>query len=122
MAETLFMTMQGIDGMTRLGQFIHGLSGSRQDLEPTRTGHAFNRREVPNHPGLMAGSDVVPEYHPPTDTVLAIGQVVFYRGPPFATKDQLARYPIYAVRSRDGSWSAPGKLLGRPKRLVYLFE
>jgi len=107
MAETLFMTMQGIDGSDTFGP-VHSWSSVDQGStwsqpEPI---HAFNRREVPNHPGLMAGvCDVVPEYHPPTDTVLAIGQVVFYRGPRFATKDQLARYPIYAVRSRDGSWS-----------------
>ena len=101
------MTMQGIDGSDTFGP-VHSWSSVDQGRtwsqpEPI---HAFNRREVPNHPGLMAGvCDVVPEYHPPTDTVLAIGQVVFYRGPRFATKDQLARYPIYAVRSRDGSWS-----------------
>ena len=67
---------------------------------------ALNRIPVPGHDGLMAGvCDVVPEYHAPTDTVLALGQVVFYRGPKFSGNDQLARYPVYTVRRGDGTWS-----------------
>ena len=70
MAETIFMTMHVIDGSDTFGP-VHSWSSRDQGRtwsqpEPI---HAFNRREVPNHPGLMA------------------------------------RYPIYAVRSRDGSWS-----------------
>ena len=34
-----------------------------------------------------------------------MGHVVFYRGPRFARGDQLARYPVYAVRQKDGTWS-----------------
>ncbi|MCA9133886.1 MAG: hypothetical protein KDA45_12055, partial [Planctomycetales bacterium] len=49
---------------------------------------AFGRDPVPAHPGLQAAvCDVTPEYHPPTDTVLALGHVVFYRGPRFATSE-----------------------------------
>jgi hypothetical protein len=49
--------------------------------------------------------DVTPQYHPQTKTVLALGHVVFYKGEYFARNEQLARYPIYAVRAADGSWS-----------------
>ena len=67
---------------------------------------AFGRDPVEGHPGLMAGvCDVTPEYHPQTGTVLALGHVVFYRGPRFARGDQLSRYPVYAVRRKDGTWS-----------------
>ena len=66
----------------------------------------LGRIPVPDHPGLEAGvCDVVPQYHPKTKTVLALGHVVFYRGPRFSKKDQLPRYPVYAVRKPDGSWS-----------------
>lgn len=56
--------------------------------------------------GLKAGvCDVVPQFHPQTGTVLAMGHVVFYKGPKFSRGDQLARYPVYAVRGKDGTWS-----------------
>lgn len=56
--------------------------------------------------GLMAGvCDVTPQYHPQTGTVIALGHVVFYKGDYFARNEQLARYPVYALRSKDGSWS-----------------
>jgi hypothetical protein len=55
---------------------------------------------------LMAGvCDVTPQYHPPSGAVIALGHVVFYKGEYFARKEQLARYPVYATRAKDGSWS-----------------
>lgn len=67
---------------------------------------ALGRDPVQEHPGLKAGvCDVTPQYHPQTGTVLALGHVVFYRGPRFAKGDQLARYPVYVVRQKDGQWS-----------------
>ena len=56
--------------------------------------------------GLKAAvCDVTPQYHPQTETVLALGHVVFYKGEYFARKEQLARYPVYVIRSKDGTWS-----------------
>ncbi len=56
--------------------------------------------------GLMAGvCDVTPQYHAPTETVIALGHVVFYKGDYFARKEQLGRYPVYVTRSKDGTWS-----------------
>ncbi|WP_417386391.1 sialidase family protein [Gimesia sp.] len=67
---------------------------------------ALGRDPVKEHPGLKAGvCDVTPQYHPQTGTVLALGHVVFYRGPRFARGDQLARYPVYVTRDKDGQWS-----------------
>jgi hypothetical protein len=66
----------------------------------------FERRPVPGHDGLLAGvCDVVPEYHAKSNTVLAVGEIVFYRGAKFAAKDQLRRYPVYCVRKADGTWT-----------------
>ncbi len=56
--------------------------------------------------GLMAGvCDVTPQYHPVSGKVIALGHVVFYKGDYFARKEQLSRYPVYATRSADGTWS-----------------
>lgn len=55
---------------------------------------------------LMAGvCDVTPQYHPATNSVLALGHVVFYKGKYFARNEQLARYPVYVTRSKEGTWS-----------------
>lgn len=68
---------------------------------------AFGRDSVAGRAdGLMAGvCDVTPQYHPHTDSVIALGHVVFYKGRYFARNEQLARYPVYAVRSKEGTWS-----------------
>jgi len=72
---------------------------------------SLGRIPEPSHPGLMAGvCDVVPQYHAKSGTVLAMGHVVFYRGPRFSKNDQLARYPVYSVRRADGTWG-PRKVL-----------
>ena len=68
---------------------------------------ALGRDPVPGRDDdLKAGvCDVTPQYHPQTDTVVALGHVVFYKGRYFARKEQLARYPVYVTRSRNGTWS-----------------
>ncbi|WP_203329090.1 sialidase family protein [Candidatus Laterigemmans baculatus] len=108
----VLMTLQDIGGSDYFGP-VHwresrdlGKTWSSPEAIP-----ALGRVPVEGHPGLQAGvCDVVPEYHPQTGTVLAMGHVVFYRGPRFARGDQLARYPVYSVRRKDGSWS-PRKIL-----------
>ncbi|MCO6454926.1 MAG: exo-alpha-sialidase [Pirellulaceae bacterium] len=106
------MTLQWIRGSDYFGPVQWSTS---RDLGQTWTDpepiEALGRVPVENHEGLQAGvCDVVPQYHPPTRTVLALGHVVFYRGPRFSSGDQLARYPVYSVRSTDGSWS-PRRIL-----------
>lgn len=104
---TVLMTLQEIGGSDYFGP-VHwsespdgGKTWSEPEVIP-----ALAREPVDGHPGLMAGvCDVVPQFHTQTGTVLALGHVVFYRGPRFARGDQLARYPVYAVRRKDGSWS-----------------
>ncbi len=101
------MNLQEIGGSDYFGQ-VHwsqssDLGKTWSDPQPIP---ALGRDPISSHPGLMAGvCDVTPQYHPQTETVLALGHVVFYRGPRFARGDQLARYPVYTVRRKDGSWS-----------------
>ncbi|HIE96108.1 MAG TPA: hypothetical protein EYQ63_03635 [Fuerstia sp.] len=68
---------------------------------------ALGRDSVPGRSDdLKAGvCDVTPQYHPQTDTVISMGHVVFYKGKYFARKEQLARYPVYVTRAKDGTWS-----------------
>ena len=106
-ASHAFMTVQSISGSDYFGP-VHWSESS--DLGKTWAKFhpipSLGRVPVAKHPGLMAGvCDVVPQYHPPTKTILAMGHVVFYKGPKFARGDQLARYPVYTVRRSDGTWS-----------------
>ncbi len=106
------MTMQEITGSDYFGP-VHvttssdlGVTWSEPQPIPT-----LGRRPVPEHEGLLQGvCDVVPEYHPQTNSVLALGHVVFYRGDRFSRGDQLARYPVYVVRRSDGTWSEDRRL------------
>jgi len=102
------MTLQAIGGSDYFGQ-VHwstseDLGKTWSEPEPIA---AFGREPIPGRDDeLKAGvCDVVPQYHCKTSTVLALGHVVFYKGAYFARKEQLARYPVYAVRAKDGTWS-----------------
>jgi hypothetical protein len=101
------MNLQEIGGSDYFGQ-VHwsqsvDLGKTWSEPEPIKS---LGRDPVRGHEGLKAGvCDVTPQYHQQTNTVLALGHVVFYRGPRFAKHEQLARYPVYVVRRPDGSWS-----------------
>lgn len=107
-AGTILMTLQSIGGSDYFGP-VHwsetsdiGKSWTKPDPIPALGWHEMD----PKFKGLKAGvCDVVPQYHPQTKTVLAMGHVVFYRGAKFSRGEQLARYPVYTVRRADGSWS-----------------
>lgn len=101
------MTLQAITGSDYFGPVHWSLS---HDLGKGWTDPAvipgLGRRPVEGYEGLEEGAcDVVPEYHAKTDTVLAMGHNVYYRGEKFSVADQLARYPVYSVRKADGTWS-----------------
>jgi hypothetical protein len=105
--QAALMTLQEIGGSDYFGPVHWSESYDRGKTwsEPQPIS-ALGRDPVEGHPGLLAGvCDVSPEFHAKTGTVLALGHVVFYRGPRFARGDQLARYPVYVVRRGDGSWS-----------------
>jgi hypothetical protein len=64
--------------------------------------------------------DVVPEWHPKTKTVLALGQNIFYSGPKFST-DQPPRGPIYAVWRND-QWGPRRRLEWNDPRGAYIYS
>ncbi len=106
-SSKMLMNLQVIGGSDYFGP-VHWSESN--DLGKTWTKPqaipSLGREPMKDHEGLMAGvCDVTPQYHPQTETVLSLGHVVFYRGPRFARGDQLARFPVYAVRQKDGSWS-----------------
>lgn len=101
------MTLQEIAGSDYFGPVHWTLSEDMGErwMDPAPI-PSLGRRPVDGHEGLEEGvCDVVPEYHPQTDTVLAMGHNVFYRGPKFSVGDQLARHPVYTVRKPDSTWS-----------------
>lgn len=63
--------------------------------------------------------DVVPQYHAKTDSVLALGHNVFYKGPKFDRK-QPPRCPMYAVY-KDGKWSERKRLLWDDPRGAFIY-
>ncbi|QDT93692.1 sialidase family protein [Gimesia algae] len=104
---TFFMNLQEIGGSDYFGP-VHWCESNDRGKTWTKPAPipALDRDPVKGHPGLQAGvCDVTPQYHPQTGTILSLGHVVFYRGPRFAKGDQLARYPVYAVRDKAGQWS-----------------
>ncbi|WP_153555361.1 sialidase family protein [Roseimaritima sediminicola] len=102
------MTLQEIAGSDYFGpvHWSRSLDFGKTWSEPEPI-PALDRVAVPNRDdGLKAGvCDVVPEYHAQTDTVLALGHVVFYKSNRFAREEQLARYPVYVTRDAEGNWS-----------------
>jgi hypothetical protein len=63
--------------------------------------------------------DVVPQFHPQTGTVLAMGHNVFYKGPKFDRK-QPPRCPMYAVY-KNGQWSERKRLLWDDPRGAFIY-
>jgi len=105
---TVFMTLQTITGSDYFGPVHWMTSGDlgRTWTEPQPV-PPLGRVKQPD--GAEEGvCDVVPQGHPKTKCVLALGQNVFYSGPKFST-NQPPRWPIYAVW-RDGEWGPRRKL------------
>lgn len=102
------MTLQVVGGSDYFGPVHWSISTDAgrtwSDPEPIA---ALGRDPVRGRDdGLRAGvCDVTPQYHPHTNTVIALGHVVFYKGSYFARKEQLPRYPVYVTRAADGTWS-----------------
>jgi hypothetical protein len=117
---TAFMTLQSITGSDVFG-YVHWTMS--EDLgktwsEPVKI-RTLGRRPAPD--GLEEGvCDVVPEYHPKTRTVLAMGHNVYYRAGKLA-RPQLERHPVYVVRAPDGSFSKAAKLVWDDPRATSIY-
>ena len=118
-----FMTLQEIAGSDFFGP-VH--SSHSLDLGKTWSNPdgiaPLARFPVAGHEGLKQGvCDVVPQYHPASKSILALGHNVFYRGKHFSRKDQLPRFPTYTVRRPDGSWSDLKKLEWDDPRGAFIY-
>ena len=117
---TVVWTLQDITGSDVFGP-VHW-TASRDDgktwTDPQPV-PGLGRKKLPG--GVEAGvCDVVPEYHPTTGTVLAIGHTVNYKGGRFY-KEQPPRHPVYAVRAKDGTWSDARKFEWDDPRGAYIY-
>lgn len=116
----VLMTLQTIEGSDYFGP-VHwmtsdDLGGTWSKPQPVP---ALGR--VRSAGGAEEGvCDVVPEWHPQTGSVLALGHNVFYSGPRFSP-DQPPRWPVYAVW-RDGRWGPRRKLEWNDPRGAYLYS
>jgi hypothetical protein len=114
------MTLQEIGGSDYFGPVHWSESGDLgatwSDPEPTPS---LGRR--PGRDDFEEGvCDVVPDYHPPTRTVLALGHNVFYRDGRFPGQ-QPPRWPVYAVRSPEGTWSDSKRLEWDDPRGAFIY-
>jgi hypothetical protein len=104
-----FMTLQPISGSDVFGP-VHWSTSADLGKTWTQPKEIPGLGRKPARGGREVGvCDVVPEYHPKTSTVLAIGHNVYYRKNVLADP-QYERYPIYVVRSPVGVFSAPARL------------
>src|SRR5262245_51961236 len=114
------MTLQTISGSDYFGP-VHWMTSrdlGRTWSEPQPV-PALGRVKQPG--GAEEGvCDVVPEWHPKTKTVLALGQNIFYSGSKFSA-DQPPRWPIYAVW-RNGQWGPRRKLEWNDPRGAYIYS
>ncbi len=103
------MTLQTIGGSDYFGpvHFVVSRDQAQSWTEPQPI-PGLGRRKL--DAGYEVGvCDVVPEYHQPTRSVLAVGHNVYYQGGRLA-RPQRERWPVYLVRAADGTWSRPRKL------------
>jgi len=101
---TVLMTCQSIDGSDVFGQVHWSVSNDLghtwSDPQPIP---GLGRRSLPE--GIEEGvCDVVPEYHPQTGTVLAVGHNVYYKDN-VLTRPSEGRCTVYVVRDSTGRWS-----------------
>lgn len=116
----VFMTLQSITGSDYFGpvHWMTSLDLGRTWSEPQPV-PSLGRLPQPDG-GEEGVCDVVPEWHAPTKTVLALGHNVFYNGPKFST-EQPSRWPVYAV-CRDGQWGDRRKLEWDDPRGAYIYS
>ena len=120
LTNRILMTMQEITGSDAFSpvQFVLSDDLGAHWTEPQPV-NALGR--LPAIDGVEEGvCDVVPEWHPQTQSVLALGHNVFYRKNIFF-KDQPSRRPVYAVW-KDGQWGPRNYLEWNDPRGSYIYS
>ena len=105
-----FMTLQSITGSDVFGHVHFSTSADLGKSWTTPQKIAALGRHPARNELTEGVCDVVPEYHPLTRTVLAIGHNVYYDKSGRLARPQLERYPVYVVRTPDGRFSRVAKL------------
>jgi len=105
-----FMTLQSITGSDVFGHVHFSTSADLGKSWATPQKIAALGRHPARNELTEGVCDVVPEYHPLTRTVLAIGHNVYYDKAGRLARPQLERYPVYVVRTPDGRFSHAAKL------------
>ncbi|MCX7009560.1 MAG: exo-alpha-sialidase [Kiritimatiellaeota bacterium] len=114
-----FMTLQTIAGSDYFGP-VHWMTSPDLGKTWTEPQPVLPLGRVPQVDGAEEGvCDVVPEWHPQSKSVLALGHNVFYRGPKFSG-NQPSRSPAYAVW-REGRWGPRRKLVWDDPRGAYIY-
>lgn len=107
--DKVLMTLQSIGGSDVFGP-VHWTEtdelGTRWTIPKAIAGFGRTRIDDGYDEGVC---DVVPEFHGPTGTIVAIGHNVFYKDNALA-RPQRRRHPVYVVRGVDGKWTAPARL------------
>ncbi len=100
----VLMTCQNVVGSDNFGQvhWSETADNGKSWTQPQPIA-AFERKPIEEdyEEGVC---DVVPEYHPPTGTVLAMGHNVYYKGGHFTPRE--GRTAVYSVRDQEGNWSS----------------
>lgn len=107
--RTVLMTLQSIGGSDVFGP-VHWTTSADlgRSWRPPEPITGLGRRDLGG--GWEEGTcDVVPQYHAPSRSVLAVGHNVYYKGGVLA-QPQRRRWPVYVVRSPDGRWSEARRL------------
>ena len=120
----LIMTMQTVKGSDYFGPIQYSISnnkGENWSLPELIPGMGL----IPVNDDIQEGiCDVVPDYHPTTGTILAIGHNVYYKNNrlydsvgDFHTEDgpELKRFPVYSVYDVKGKWNGQRKKLCFPE-------
>lgn len=124
-SDMLLMTVQAIKGHDYYMSLCESFSADRGVNWSAPLPIAEMGIKEIEHGIIEVISDVVPEYHKATQTVLAMGHNAYYRnGKLFDTlgldRDEamrlrMQRFPIYAIRDANGCWSITRRKLEVPE-------
>lgn len=100
----VFMTLQTITGSDYY-QAVHSMTSDDKGHSWTAPTLVPGLGRVERDGGVEEGvCDVVPQWHAPTRSVLAMGHNVYYRGGRL-TQPSAERWPTYSVLNEEGTWA-----------------
>ena len=103
-----FMTLQEITGSDYYGPVHWSESSNGKNWSKPVAVPGLGRKLLENEVE-EAVSDVISQYHPKTNTLLSIGEILYYKKGKFF-REQPPRFPIYITRDSLGNWSERKKL------------